>query len=159
MRVIAPAAQVAESDALRRLNMFDRATVREQRRQSRRKLQSATDRGWTRDELYDRRVVAVVTRVRGSDQRPLLNPDDARQEAEEFLSQFRVLDPDEALVRIALRGAAAYCRLAGFDAHLWAYAEHYRVDELYSEDFRIDRLYGSVRIVNRFSETTNPPQP
>jgi hypothetical protein len=38
----------------------------------------------------------------------LLSPDDARREAEEFLSAFEVLYPNEAMVRTALRGAAAY---------------------------------------------------
>ena len=78
---------------------------------------------------------------------PLLSPMDARREAEEMLSQFEVLYPSEALVRTALRGAAAY-QLSWFDAHMWAYAEHYGVAELLSEDFQHDRLYGSVRAVN-----------
>jgi predicted nucleic acid-binding protein len=80
---------------------------------------------------------------------PLLAADDARREAEELLSQFEVLYPTEALVRTALRGAAAY-QLSWFDAHLWAYAEHYGLSELWSEDFQHDRLYGTVRIVNPF---------
>jgi len=79
----------------------------------------------------------------------LLSPEDARREAEEMLSQFEVLYPNEALVRTALRGAAAY-QLSWFDAHLWAYAEHYSLDELLSEDFQHDRMYGTVRAVNPF---------
>jgi predicted nucleic acid-binding protein len=61
-----------------------------------------------------------------------------------------VLYPTGALVRTALRGAAAY-QLSWFDAHLWAYAEHYGLAELLSEDFQHDRLYGSVRAVNPFA--------
>jgi predicted nucleic acid-binding protein len=80
---------------------------------------------------------------------PLLSLPDARREAEEMLSQFEVLYPNEAVVRTALRGAAAY-QLAWFDAHLWAYAEHYGLAELWSEDFQHDRLYGTVRAVNPF---------
>jgi predicted nucleic acid-binding protein len=80
---------------------------------------------------------------------PLLSPADARREAEEMLSMFEVLYPNESIVRTALRGAAAY-QLGWFDAHLWAYAEHYGLQELYSEDFQHDRLYGSVRVVNPF---------
>jgi predicted nucleic acid-binding protein len=92
--------------------------------------------------------VAAVTRpIRGA--APLLTPDEARREAEELLSQFEVLYPTEALVRTALRGAAAY-QLSCFDAHLWAYAEHYGLAELCSEDFQHDRLYGTVRAVNPF---------
>ncbi len=92
--------------------------------------------------------VAAVSRVFADGQR-LLSPEDARREAEEFLSQFEVLYPNEALVRTALRGAAAY-QLGWFDAHLWAYAEHYGMAEIYSEDFDHGRLYGSVRAVNPF---------
>jgi len=92
--------------------------------------------------------VAVVTRVRvGS--RPLLAPDEARQETEELMVQFPVLYPNATLVRTALQGAAAY-QLSWFDAHLWAYAEHYGLEEIISEDFEHGRLYGSVRIRNPF---------
>ena len=69
--------------------------------------------------------------------------------AEELLSQFELLYPNDAVVRTALRGAAAY-RLSWFDAHLWAYAEHYGLDELISEDFQYGRLYGTVRARNPF---------
>jgi predicted nucleic acid-binding protein len=95
--------------------------------------------------------VAAVTRPLIGDQ-SLLTPDQARREAEEFLAQFSILYPNEALLRLAFRGAAAY-RLNWFDAHLWAYAEHYGLTELISEDFQHDRLYGSVRAVNPFLET------
>lgn len=92
--------------------------------------------------------VAVVTRpIAGA--APLLSVQDALQEAEEMLGQFFVLYPDEALLRTALRGAVAY-QLSWFDAHLWAYAEHFGLSELLSEDFQHDRLYGSVRAVNPF---------
>jgi predicted nucleic acid-binding protein len=80
---------------------------------------------------------------------PLLQPADARREAEELSSIFTVLYPNESVARTALRGAAAY-QLSWFDAHLWAYAEHYGMAELYSEDFEHDRLYGSVRVINPF---------
>ncbi|HEY3357686.1 MAG TPA: PIN domain-containing protein [Polyangia bacterium] len=93
--------------------------------------------------------VAAVTRPLGG-RGPLLAPADAGREAEELLAQFVVLYPNEALVRLALRGAAAY-GLAWFDAHLWAYAEHYGLDELLSEDFQDGRLYGRVRAVNPFT--------
>lgn len=79
----------------------------------------------------------------------ILSPEDARREAEELLSQFEILYPNELIVRLALRGAAAY-QLTWFDAHLWAYAEHYGLAELISEDFEHDRLYGTVRCVNPF---------
>ncbi len=92
--------------------------------------------------------VAAVTRPLAQGE-PLLSVLDAVREAEEMLSQFVILYPDEALLRTALRGAVAY-RLPWFDAHLWAYAEHYGLSELLSEDFQHDRLYGSVRAVNPF---------
>jgi predicted nucleic acid-binding protein len=80
---------------------------------------------------------------------PILSPADARREAEEMLAMFEVLYPTHDVVRTALRGAAAY-QLGWFDAHLWAYAEHYGLAELWSEDFQHDRLYGTVRAVNPF---------
>jgi predicted nucleic acid-binding protein len=92
--------------------------------------------------------VAVVTRVRAGS-RSLLAPDEARRETEELVAQFPVLFPNAALVRTALQGAAAY-QLSWFDAHLWAYAEHYGLEEIVSEDFEHGRLYGSVRIRNPF---------
>ncbi len=92
--------------------------------------------------------VAAVTRQRPSEP-PLLSRTDAFREAEELLAQFEILYPTEALVRAALRGTAAY-GLPWYDAHMWAFAEHYGLDELISEDFQHDRLYGTVRAVNPF---------
>ena len=96
--------------------------------------------------------MAVVTRVRIGSQ-ALLSPAEARRETEELLDQFRILYPDAALVRTALRGTAAY-QLPWFDAHLWAYAECYGLEELVSEDFEHGRLYGSVRARNPFLHAT-----
>ena len=91
--------------------------------------------------------VAAVTRpIRGH---IILPQADALREAEEFLKQFTVLYPNEAILRDALRGCAAY-QLNWFDAHLWSYAEHYGLSEIYTEDLQHDRLYGSVRVVNPF---------
>ena len=92
--------------------------------------------------------VATVTRPRKGG-RPLLSKAAAYREAEELLAQFVILYPTEALVRTALRGASAY-QLPWYHAHLWAYAEHYGLSELYSEGFEHDRLYGTVRAVNPF---------
>ncbi len=94
--------------------------------------------------------VAAATRPLDAGE-PLLDTADACREAEELLSQFDVLFPDSELVRIALRGAAAY-QLSWFDAHLWAYAERFGLGELLSEDFQHGRLYGTVEIVNPFLE-------
>ena len=66
-----------------------------------------------------------------------------------MISQFDVLYPTEPVLRLAMRGAAAY-QLSWFDANLWAYAEHFGLQELLSEDFEHGRLYGSVRIVDPF---------
>lgn len=91
--------------------------------------------------------IAAVTRpLRGHTILPLA---DGLREAEEFLRQFTVLYPNEAIVRNAVRGCAAY-QMSWFDAHLWSYAEHYGLTEIISEDFQHDRLYGSVRTVNPF---------
>jgi predicted nucleic acid-binding protein len=91
--------------------------------------------------------IAAVTRpIRGYS---ILKQTDALREAEEFLKQFPVLYPNEAILRDAIRGCAAY-QLNWFDAHLWAYAEHYGLPELLTEDLQHDRLYGTVRVVNPF---------
>jgi predicted nucleic acid-binding protein len=94
--------------------------------------------------------VAAVSRPLAHSKAPLLRLPEAIREAEELLAQFEVLYPSETLLRVALRGAAAY-QLSWFDAHLWAYAEHYGLRELMSEDFQHDRLYGTVRAVNPFA--------
>jgi predicted nucleic acid-binding protein len=91
--------------------------------------------------------VAAVTRpIRGH---VILKQTEALREAEEFLKQFTVLYPNEAILRDAVRGCAAY-QLSWFDAHLWSYAEHYGLQEILTEDFEHDRLYGTVRAVNPF---------
>jgi len=92
--------------------------------------------------------LAVVTRpLAGGD--PLLSRQEAIREVEELLVMFDVLYPDEAVVRAALRGMAAY-GLSWFGAHLWAFAECFGLDLLLSEDFEHGRLYGGVRVVNPF---------
>jgi len=91
--------------------------------------------------------VAAVTRP--SRGHIILKQADALREAEEFLMQFTVLYPNEAIVRDAIRGCAAY-QLNWFDAHIWSYAEHYGLPEILTEDLQHDRLYGSVRAVNPF---------
>jgi predicted nucleic acid-binding protein len=111
------------------------------------------DRGLVEDSLRAPHqaiveFVSSVTRARGRE-KPLLSRAAAYREAEELLSQFVILYPNEALVRTALRGAAAY-QLSWYDAHMWAYAEHYGLTELLSEDFEHGRLYGTVRAVNPF---------
>ncbi|MFN2421000.1 MAG: PIN domain-containing protein [Gemmatimonadota bacterium] len=92
--------------------------------------------------------VAATTKP-AQDGRSILEPPDARREAEELLAQFTLLYPNDDVLRTALRGAPAY-GLPWFDAHMWAYAEVYGLEELISEDFQSDRLYGKVRILNPF---------
>ena len=69
------------------------------------------------------------------------------------MAQFLILYPDDAVLRTALRGAAAY-GLSWFDAHLWAYAEVNGIEELLSEDFQHGRLYGTVTVRNPFLAET-----
>jgi predicted nucleic acid-binding protein len=113
-----------------------------------------------RNGLLDRSVVlahqcivefiAAVTRPREELGRaPLLPLAEARHEAEELVTQYPVLYPTREVVLTAFRGTATY-GLSCFDAHLWAYAEVYGVDEILSEDFTHGRHYGTVRVVNPF---------
>jgi predicted nucleic acid-binding protein len=91
--------------------------------------------------------VAAVTRpIRGH---IILHQSDALREAEEFLKQFTVVYPTEAILRTAIRGCAAY-QLNWFDAQIWSYAEHYGLTEILTEDLQHDRLYGTVRVLNPF---------
>lgn len=91
---------------------------------------------------------AAVTRpIRGY---TILKQPDALREAEEFLQQFTVLYPNEAILHEAIRGCAAY-QLSWFDAPMWAYAEYYGLPEILTEDLQHGRLYGTVRAVNPFA--------
>jgi predicted nucleic acid-binding protein len=94
--------------------------------------------------------VSAVSRPRADlGGQSILRPEQARLEAEEFMFQFRVVYPDEAVLKTALRGAPAY-GLSWFDAHLWAYAEVHGLSEIFTEDFEHGRHYGSVRTVDPF---------
>ena len=92
--------------------------------------------------------VAAVTRPLSGGP-SILSPEEARREAEDLLTSFVILYPTEGIMRTAIRGWATY-QLGWFDAHLWAYAEEYGLDELISEDFQHDRWYGTVRAINPF---------
>jgi predicted nucleic acid-binding protein len=94
--------------------------------------------------------VNVVTKARSGGQ-PLLPPEEAWRQAEDLLNEFPVLYPNESVFRTALLGMPAY-RFSWYDAHIWAYAEHYGLSEILSEDFEHGRRYGTVRIRNPFVE-------
>lgn len=99
--------------------------------------------------------VAATSRPLSGTRISLLTPDESRREAEELINQFPILYPSDSVLRLALRGAAAY-QLSWFDAHLWAYAEHYGLEVLYSEDFQHERRYGTVQVLNPFVIETAP---
>ncbi len=92
--------------------------------------------------------VNAVTKPRAGG-RPLLTREEAWREAEDFLDEFTVHYPNESVVRTAMLGMAAF-KFSWYDAHLWAYAEHYGLPELLSEDFEHGRRYGTVRVRNPF---------
>ena len=94
-------------------------------------------------------VEFVAATTRGGPEARLLDPADARREAEELMAQFPIIYPDDAVLRTALRGAAAY-GLSWYDAHLWAYAEVHGIEELISEDFQHGRMYGTVTVRSPF---------
>jgi len=91
--------------------------------------------------------VNAVTRQRPAG--PFLSREEAWRQAEDFLNEFQILYPNEKVFRTAMLGMAAY-RFSWYDAHLWAYAEHYGLTELLSEDFEHGRKYGMVRVRNPF---------
>jgi predicted nucleic acid-binding protein len=92
---------------------------------------------------------AAVTRQLPSLKKSLLTSGEAREEIEVLLLTSIVLYPVENVVRLGLYATATF-KLNWFDAHLWAYAEHYRCSIIYSEDFEHGRYYGSVRVINPF---------
>lgn len=94
--------------------------------------------------------VAAVSRPLAPGRPSLLSAADTIREAEELMAQFPILYPDDHVLRLALRGMASY-QLNWFDAHIWAYAEHFGLTELWTEDFQDGRLYGSVRAMNPFA--------
>ena len=96
--------------------------------------------------------VQVVTRPLGRNGASLLARPDSLREAEELLAQFEVLYPTESMLRTAIRAVATY-RLIWMDAHMWAYAEHYGLEEILSEDFSDGHLIGTVRIRNPFKSS------
>jgi predicted nucleic acid-binding protein len=94
--------------------------------------------------------VNAVTRGRAGG-RSLLTREEAWRQAEDLLNEFPVLYPNESVFRTALLGMAAY-KFSWYDAHLWAYAEHFGLPEILSEDFEHGRRYGTVRVRNPFVE-------
>jgi predicted nucleic acid-binding protein len=98
--------------------------------------------------------VNAVTRGRAGG-RSLLTREEAWRQAEDLLNEFPVLYPNESVFRTALLGMAAY-KFSWYDAHLWAYAEHFGLPEILSEDFEHGRRYGTVRVRNPFVELALP---
>ena len=96
-------------------------------------------------------MIQAVTRPLGRGAAGLLAKPDALREVEELMAQFEVLYPTERLLRTAVR-AVATCRLSWFDAHLWAYAEYYALEEILSEDFSDGQRVGAVHIRNPFKD-------
>ena len=66
---------------------------------------------------YQSSIEFVVATTRGGPGDQLLDAVDASREAEELMAQFPIIYPDDAVLRTALRGAAAY-GLSWFDAHI-----------------------------------------
>lgn len=93
--------------------------------------------------------VQAVTRPLGRGKASLLSRPDALRETEALLAQFEILYPTASIVRTAIRAVATY-QLSWIDAHMWAYAEHYGLEEILSEDFSDGQLIGTVRIRNPF---------
>jgi predicted nucleic acid-binding protein len=126
---------------------FDPRDLRKQAR-ARAVLREGIERGTLRvphQALLE--FVAAVTRPTPNG--PLLSATDAWHELENYMTAYPVLYPTAELLRSAVRGASLH-RLSWFDAHLWAYADTYGLDEILSEDFQHGRLYGSIRATDPF---------
>lgn len=68
--------------------------------------------------------------VRRCSDRSLLSSREAACEAEDLCRQFEVLYSESDQFITALRGWRTY-GMNWFDAHLWSFAEYYRVDEIF----------------------------
>lgn len=121
----------------------------EKRRVATRVLQDGIARGTIR--IPHQAIVEFVSVAARplKDRPPLLTIAEAMAEAEHLMAASPVLFPTDAVLRTAFRGAAVY-GLSWFDAHLWAYAEVFGLDEILTEDFQHGRLYGTVKAVNPF---------
>ena len=104
---------------------------------------------WIAHQCLMEFVAATTRPLRGESGRSLLSSREAACEAEDLCRQFEVLYPESGQFITALRGWRTY-GMNWFDAHLWSFAEYYRVDEIFSEDFQHGRRYGNVRVVNPF---------
>ena len=120
----------------------------DKKRIARHVVREGTERGHLRI-AHQSIVEFVASTTRGAPENRILDLPDAIREAEELMSQFPIIYPDESVLRMALRGAAAY-GLSWFDAHIWAYAEVHGIRELLSEDFQHGRTYGTVTVQNPF---------
>ncbi|MCY3625817.1 MAG: PIN domain-containing protein [Candidatus Dadabacteria bacterium] len=94
-------------------------------------------------------VEFIASTTRGAPGNRILEFTDAIREAEELMALLPIIYPDESVLRMALRGAAAYS-LSWSDAHIWAYAEVHGIRELFSENFQHGRMYGTVTAQNPF---------
>jgi predicted nucleic acid-binding protein len=98
---------------------------------------------------YQALVEFVSATTRASRSGPLLDPQDARAEAEELMAVCPVLYPNDATLRLAM-GARQDHRLPWFDALIWSYAEYYGCPEILSEDMQHGALLGRVIVRNPF---------
>jgi predicted nucleic acid-binding protein len=119
--------------------------------EKRRRATAFLRRGLEQDELRIAHqaiveFVAAVTRPIG-ERGGILPREEALLQAEGLLDQYPVIYPTEEVLRLAIRGCAAY-HLSWFDANMWAYAEFYGLSPLFTEDFDPGRRIGTVEIEN-----------
>ncbi|MDE0098773.1 MAG: hypothetical protein OXM87_04025 [Truepera sp.] len=86
----------------------------------------------------------VAATTRGGPENRLLDITEALREAEELMALFPILYPDDAVLRTALRGTAAY-GLSWFDARAMP-----KSTVSPTEDFQHGRMYGTVTVRNPF---------
>jgi predicted nucleic acid-binding protein len=94
--------------------------------------------------------VAATTRRRGPSG-PILELPAALAAVEEFLLAYEILYPTDVVVRSATVGAVVH-RLPWYDAHLWAYADAYGINEILTEDTPSRPRCGTVLYTNPFRD-------
>jgi predicted nucleic acid-binding protein len=82
--------------------------------------------------------------------RPVLTPEEALSQLEDFAREFRVLPLTLPVVLQAARGVIQY-RLAYYDAQLWAMAKLNQIPIIFTEDFSTGATIEGVTFVNPFA--------
>ena len=104
----------------------------------------------TGDGRLTAQVIGEFFRATTKGPAPILTPDQAQQQVDNFIATWPVLDTTAMVVQEAVRGVRAH-RLAYYDAQVWATARLNQIPVILTEDFTDGRTVEGVRFVDPFS--------